>query len=162
MKDDKYKDRLDGEFSELDYGTRHGFWYAAKWVGACLVAGLVVVGILWAAGVLFAGPRGAGDAYKTNQSGTNRIAKQEMFEDLYQEVKVADQRIDTFAVEYHATPTNVEARTRYLGAITYCQQAVGAYDAEARKYTAEQWRDNELPAAIDRTDPKFDCKEENK
>lgn len=161
MKDDRYKSRIDGEFSELDYVTRHGFWYAAKWVAASIVAILLMVGTLWFTGVLFAGPKGAGDAYKTNQSGTNRIAKQEMFEQLYQDIQVADLNVDATYVIQLTDPSYVN-KTNYLAAKQQCNQLVGNYNAEARKYTSADWRDNKLPSAINQEDPKFDCKEEKK
>lgn len=158
---DKYKNRIDGDFSELDYATRRGFWYTAKWVAACIVAILVIIGALWATGVLFAGPKGAGDAYKTNQSGTNRIAKQEWFEQTYADIQVADLSVNTMYTMKIEDPSYVN-RTNYTAAVQHCNTLVGNYDAEARKYSSEQWRDNALPETIDRTDPKFDCKEEKK
>jgi hypothetical protein len=159
---DKYKTRSDREFAELDYDTRHGFWYAAKWVGACIVAIVAVVAVLWGVGVLWAGPKGAGDAHKTNESGTNRIAKQEWFEQTYADIQVADQRVGMFAEVLKTEPRDVVARTNYQGAVNHCNQLVANYNAEARKYTSADWRDNELPERIDQTDPKFDCKESDK
>lgn len=161
MPSDKYKQRSDQEFAELDYDTRHGFWYVAKWGAAAAAAIVVLVAALWATGVLWAGPKGAGDAHKTNQSGTNRIAKQEMFEQLYTDIQNADKRIDTFAAAKTEDPSYTN-KVNYTGAVNTCNQLVANYDAEARKYTSAGWRDNQLPEAIDQTDPKFDCKETKK
>lgn len=163
MPSDKYKNRSDREWSEIDYDTRHAFWWGWKWVGGSIVAIVVVVAALWATGVLWAGPKGAGDAYKTNQSGTNRIAKQEMFEQLYADIQAADQRVNTFFLAKQASGgESYPAQVNYTGAVNACNQLVANYDAEARKYSSADWRDNELPERIDQTDPKFDCKETKK
>lgn len=161
MPSDKFKNTTDGEFSELDYATRAGFWYAAKWVGACLLAGVVVVVALWATGLLFASPKGAGDAYKTNQSGSNRISKQEMFEQMYADIQSADQNIGVLHDAMLSDPSYV-SKTNYTAAKLACNQLVTSYNAEARKYTSQQWRSNDLPSSIDQTNPKFDCKEATK
>lgn len=161
MPSDKYKNRTDRDFDELDYATRAGFWYVAKWVGACILAIVAVVVVLWGTGVLWAGPKGAGDAHKTNQSGTNRIAKQEMFEQLYADIQNADKTVGLMHDALAGDPSYVN-KTNYTGARAACNQLVANYDAEARKYSAKDWRDNKLPSAINQTDPKFDCKEENK
>ena len=163
MPSNRYKNRSDQAFAELDYDTRHGFWGAWKGIGGCVVAVVAVVVVLWGAGVLWAGPKGAGDAHKTNESGTNRIAKQEMFEQLYADIQVADQRVNTFFLALHASGgESYTAKVEYTGAVNACNQLVGNYNAEARKYTAADWRDNNLPESIDQTDPKFDCKETTK
>lgn len=158
---DKYKNRSDRDFAELDYDTRHGFWYTAKWVAACIAAAVVVVVALWGAGVLWAGPKGAGDAHKTNESGTNRIAKQEWFEQTYQDIQAADVRVDTFAAAKADDPSYTN-KVNYTGAVNACNQLVANYNAEARKFTSQDWRDNKLPSVIDQTNPKFDCKETKK
>lgn len=159
MNDDKYKSQTDRDFEELDYDTRAGFWFAVKWVAAITVFILVITGVLWATGVIFAGPKGAGDAYKTNQSGTNRIAKQEWFEQTYADIQNADKTVGLMSAAKLDDPSYVN-KTNYTGAVAHCNQLVANYDAEARKYSSQDWRNNKLPSAIDQTDPKFDCKEQ--
>lgn len=152
----------DLEWRDLNDETRHGFWYAARWVVAVIILVVVVSAALWAAGVFSAGTKGAGEAHKTNQSAPNRIAKQELFESLYADIQTADKRIDTMAAALKLAPVNTEAQVRYTGAVTYCQQIVGQYNAEARKFSSFDWRDNQLPSSIDQTKPEFDCKETGK
>lgn len=161
MTDDKYRNQSDREFDRLDYDTRHMFWWGWKWLIAGTVAIVSVVALLWAFGVIFAKPQGAGDAYKTNQSGTNRIAKQEWFEQTYADIQNADKNINLFAAAKVDDPSYTN-KQNYLGAVAACNQLVANYDAEARKYTSQDWRDNKLPSAIDQSDPKFNCKEESK
>lgn len=155
---DRHKNDSDREFNELDYDTRRAFWYAWKWIAASVVAVLVIVVGLWVLGVFSSGVKGAGEAHKTNQSATNRIAKQEMFEQLYQDIQVADKRIDVMAAARAEDPSYPN-KVNYTAAVETCNTLVSNYDAEARKYTSQDWRDNALPSAIDQTDKKFDCKE---
>ncbi len=159
---DKYKRRSDREFAELDYDTRHGFWYVAKWGVAFVVLIVVVVGGLWALGVVAAPWQGKGDAYKTKESGTNRIAAQERFETMYADVIASDERLDVLAAAHKADPADVVAATNYTGAETYCIKVRNEYNAEARKYTAEQFRASDLPEKLDPEAPKTDCKESKK
>lgn len=156
---DKFEKRSDRKWDELGYDTRHGFWYAVKWGLAGVVSLVLLTVILWGTGVLWAGPKGAGDAHKTNESGTNRIAKQEMFEQLYADIQVADKRVGMFALARQASPDSYQASVNYEGAVNHCNQLVANYDAEARKQTSADWKAADLPAEIDQSDPKFDCKE---
>lgn len=124
-----------------------------------LVALIAVIGIgVWGFKVITAEPKGKGDAVRTREGGTNRIAAQERFEELYAQVKAADQRIDVMGAAKKAAPTDVVAATNYTGAINYCIEVRAQYDAEARKYTAEQFRTADLPPQIDQLDPTTDCK----
>lgn len=161
MNDDKYKNNTDRNFERLNYETRAAYWYTNKWLWASVGSIVAIIVALWAAGVLWAGPKGAGDAYKTNQSGTNRISKQEWFEQTYQDIQNADKTVGLMHDALAGDPSYVN-KTNYTGARAACNQIVANYDAEARKYTSQDWRDNKLPSAIDQTDPKFDCKEETK
>ena len=155
---DKYTERSDRDFKELNYGTRHSYWYAVTWITASTVAIFAIGVLLWGLGVFSAGPKGAGDAYKENQSGQNRVEKQEMFEDLYQDIQAADKGVHGAALAKADDPSFV-TRTNYIGAVNYCNGLVAKYDAEARKYTSADWRDNVLPEKIDQSKSEFDCKE---
>ena len=123
-----------------------------------VVFGLIGVGI-WAFSVGTAPVKGRGDAFRQKESGTNRIASQERFEQLYQDVLASDRRIDTFAASLKRNPDSVVAQTNYDGAITHCQNVVADYDAASRKYTSADFRAIDLPAQIDNQDPTTDCKE---
>jgi flagellar biosynthesis/type III secretory pathway M-ring protein FliF/YscJ len=158
--DDKYKNSVDEEYKKADYEARHGFWFVAKWVAASVALVLVIGALIWVITVVSSDTKGAGDAHKQNQSGTNRIAKQEMFQQLYNDIKAADQNVDLMYQTKTDDPSYVN-KTNYTGAVAHCRQLVANYNAEAKKYTSADWRDNELPSEIDSTNKQFDCKENN-
>lgn len=142
--------------------VRGGSWRAAIWITLAVVFVLALSAGIWALKVASSDAKGQGDAARTKNSGANRIAAQARFEDLYAGIKAADERIDVMAVAKKADPKDVVAATNYTGAINYCIQQRADYNAEARKYTAEQFRAIDLPAQIDSNDPAFDCKETSK
>lgn len=139
--------------------VRGASWRSAIWIALAVVFILALSAGIWALKVATSDVKGQGDAARTKNSGTNRIAAQERFEELYAGIKAADERIDVMAAAKKAAPMDVVAATNYTGAVNYCIQIRADYNAEARKYTAEQFRSIDLPAQIDATDPAFDCKE---
>ena len=58
-----------------------------------------------------------------------------------------------------ARPNDTRVQTELSGLISGCNDLVARYDAEAESFTAEQFRDAELPEHIDQTKSDFDCKE---
>lgn len=127
-----------------------------------LFFGLIGIG-LWAFGVFTSDVKGRGDAVKTKNSAVNRIAAQENFHNLYQDVVAADRRIDVIAATLAKNPDSQVWQTNYTGAVTYCIDAVAAYDAEVKKYTKREYLDISLPQdRIDDQDPATDCKESAK
>lgn len=137
---------------------RVGFSIGLRVLLVVIVAALLGGGV-WAFKVATSDIKGQGDAVRTKNSGTNRIAAQERFEELYAGIKAADERIDVMAAAKTAAPADPISSINYTGAINYCIQIRADYNAEARKYTAEQFRAADLPAQIDSTDPLFDCQE---
>lgn len=126
-----------------------------------IVAAVIFVGLIGAAGwgvkVLLSPAKGAGDAVMQRESANNRISAQERFEDLYAEIVAADQKITVFAAAAKADPKSQVAQTNLIGAQTYCLEVIGDYNAEARKFTSEQFRAVDLPAQIDTLNPATDC-----
>ena len=112
----------------------------------------------WAFRVTTAEVRGQGNAVIQRENSTNRIAAQERFESLWAEAIAADKKIDVLTDAVADDPSYVN-KTNLIGARNYCLSVVADYDAEARKYTAENFRAIDLPAQIDDRDPKTDCKE---
>lgn len=139
--------------------VRGASWRSAIWIALAVVFILAVSAGIWALKVGTSDVKGQGDAARTKNSGTNRIAAQERFEELYAGVKAADQRLDSLAAAKKADPKDFVAATTYTGAVNYCIDLRAQYDADARKYTAEQFRAVDLPAQIDQLDPAFDCLE---
>jgi len=146
------------DWKDLDDETRHGFWYAGKWIVAAIVFIVVVSAALWAFGVFSSDIKGRGDAERTKNSAGNRIAAQEGFHVLLAQVTTSDQRLDGLRDAHEADPTDVIAKTNYTGAVAFCIQARNDYNAETQKFTREAFRDANLPELLDPADPKYDCK----
>ena len=129
---------------------------AGVWLLGVLLLLALVVGV-WVFRVTTSDIKGQGDAEITKNSAENRIAAQERFEALYAEVLASDRRLDQLAKD--AKDGTTETRTRYSGAVSHCHNVVADYNAEARKFTARDYRELDLPAEIDQTDSATDCKE---
>lgn len=140
--------------------VRGGTWRVMVLILVFLIFfGLIGIG-LWAFGVFTSDVKGRGDAVKTKNSAVNRIAAQERFHDLYQDVVAADRRIDVMADALKRNPDSEVNQANLTGSIAYCIDAVAAYDAETQKYTKRDYLDYSLPQdRIDDTDPATDCKE---
>lgn len=129
--------------------VRRGAFYVLRWALAIIVVATLIGWGLWALGVGTSDVRGRGEAIKTKNSSTNRISAQERFEDMAADITAAKQRITTMQTNMKANPKDYTAQVQATGAVTYCQQAVAQYNAEARKYTAAQFRASDLPASFD-------------
>ena len=138
--------------------VRGGTWRVMVWIVVVVVfVGLLSVA-LWAFGVFSSPIKGQGDAFKTKNSGTNRIAAQERFEDLHADILATDRKLDAAKAKAKAAPDSQVAQTEYVGLTNYCIDVVGDYNAESRKYTAQDFKSIDLPYQIDNTDPATDCK----
>lgn len=124
-----------------------------------LLAITALSGISWGISVLIAGPKGAGDVHKINQSAGNRISAQEKFEALYGQIKAYDQQLDQAAADKAANPGDRYYAINYSGLRKQCIDAVQQYDASAAKITQRDWLSPDLPRQIDTADPATDCKE---
>lgn len=124
-----------------------------------LVFMLIIGGLWWGFKVATSDIKGQGDAVRTKNSAVNRIAAQERFEVMYADVKASDQRLDVLAADKAADPADKVAARTYSGAVAYCITVRNEYNAEARKYTAEQFRASDLPASLDSLSSETDCKE---
>lgn len=147
------------KWHESNNPDRVGFSIGLRVLLIVAVVALIAAGV-WGFRVVTSDAKGQGDAVRTKNSGTNRIAAQERFEELYAGIKAADERVSVMAAAKKSDPSDVIASTNYAGAVNYCIQIRADYNAEARKYTAEQFRAADLPAQIDSLDPAFDCKEQ--
>lgn len=122
------------------------------------VIALIAVGI-WLIKVQTAGVRGEGNAIQSREAAPNRIEAQEQFHQRYQEILAADRNIGAAKIALDAEPANPNRKTEYQGLVTFCNDLVGRYNADARAFTREQFRDADLPAQIDLINPETDCKE---
>lgn len=147
---------------DSDNPTRvaRGFsWRAALWIiGIVVFFGLLTAGI-WGLKVALSGPKGAGDQQIIVNDGRNRVNAQEWFEGQYNQILAADKKLDQAKADLDAHPGDEFYQTNYTGLKNRCIDMVGAYNAEARKVSREDWRDPRLPSQINDNDPKTDCKE---
>lgn len=122
-----------------------------------LVIALISIGV-WGFKVVTSDVKGQGDATVQKNSANNRIAAQARFEDLYADIKATDAKLDAARDKAEANPKSQVAQTEFTGLQNYCLDVVADYNAEARKYLAEQFRAIDLPAQIDTQVPETDCK----
>lgn len=112
----------------------------------------------WAISVAVSGPKGQGDAIKTKNSSANWTAAQARFEDQHQAIISADEKIAIHKAALTADPKNPTLQTNLTGVTTACISHVAEYNAESRKFLAEDFKSADLPYQIDKTDPATDCK----
>lgn len=132
---------------------------SAGTVAVIVLAVLLVIVVpiaFFAAKTVLAPTIGKAKAYQAKNSALNRVQAQERFEEMYQDVLASDRRLDPLAA---AKDESLTAKQTYLGAVSYCISAVGEYNAEARKYSAAEFRAIDLPPQIDPYTPETDCKE---
>jgi hypothetical protein len=147
------------EWKEFDSTSRSAGWRIGVWViAAVLFIGLIGGGI-WVFKVVTSDVRGAGDATQRINDGKNRIASQESFEALYQQIMTYDRNLDQAAKDKADHPGDAILATNYSGLVKQCNDAVGQYNADARKISRAKWLSPLLPYEIDQTDVRFDCKE---
>lgn len=147
------------ESSNPDRVARSAGWRIGVWVLAAVVfAGLVGVGI-WGFKVATSGVKGAGDQTRIVNDGRNRIAAQESFEALYAQIQAYDRNLDQAAKDKAEHPADAFYATNYSGLVKTCNDAVGQYNADARKVSRAKWLSPDLPYEIDTNNPATDCKE---
>ena len=135
--------------------------YILVWVLLVLLVMGAVGWAIWAFNVAISGPKGVGDAVIKKNSSENWTAAQAKFEDMYADIEATDRKIDIAAATLASDPTDKTFQQTLAGTKTYCISVVGDYNAEARKFLAEEFRSADLPAQIDNFDPNTDCKENN-
>ncbi len=147
------------EIRDANAGARSAGWRAAIWIAAAVVFfGAIGVGIWWFK-VATSEVKGAGDQTRIVNDGRNRIAAQEAFEQLYAQIQAYDRNLDQAAKDKTEHPGDAFYTTNYSGLVKTCNDAVGQYNADARKVSREKWIAPDLPYEIDLNDPKTDCKE---
>jgi hypothetical protein len=139
--------------------ARGASWRVGLWVIAVVLFFALIGGAAWGFKVATSDVKGRGDAAVQKNSADNRIAAQQTFEDLIADIKASDRKLDPAAADKKTNPGNDTYSVNYAGLLAHCLDSVGLYNADARKYTAAQFRASDLPAQIDATDPATDCKE---
>lgn len=136
-------------------GAVHGGVIAAA---VLVVIGLLVGGV-WLVRVGFSDTKGKGDSEIVKNEAGNRIRAQEGFLDKYNAVVTFDKNLTLTAEQLAKDPTSVKLQTELTGQKMICNDAVGTYNAAARKFTQQEFRDADLPDRIDGTNADTDCRE---
>lgn len=133
------------------------------WTGVLVAVAIVVFGALgiahWGFGVFTSGIKGQGDAIVVKNEAGNRIRAQEGFLDMYNAVITADKNLTITGESLTKTPDSVKLQTELAGQKMVCNDQVSRYNAAARKFTKQEFKDADLPDVIDETKPETDCKE---
>jgi hypothetical protein len=125
------------------------------WTVLCAVA-LVALWIGIAGAVLGFNVATAGIVGKSQetiqiQSAANRIAQQERFATLYNDIQAQSNQIPNTRTALAAATTNDDRSrlaTVLLGQQNLCDQNVANYNALTEKVTAEDFKDQSFPASI--------------
>lgn len=129
------------------------------WLSIAGLVALVIIGIgAWAFRVATAPIKGQGDAAMVKYSAENWTAAQARFEDLYADIEATDRKIEVAQASLDLDPDDKTAQQTLLGTKNYCLEVVGDYNAEARKYLAEDFKAVDLPAQINNNSQSTDCK----
>jgi hypothetical protein len=139
--------------------VRGATWRGFVWVAAAIGFILLVLAAIWGIRVATSDVRGEGDATVKVNSADNRLFAQGNFHDLYEEIKASDRKLDQAAADKAAHPGDAFYETNYTGLKAHCQDTVAQYNAAAKKVSQAKFRDEDLPAQIDGTDPATDCQE---
>ena len=136
------------------------------WVGILVVVVLVVFGGIgigvWAFNVGTSDVKGIGDAERMKNDARNRINAQENFEQLYQGIVSADQKLNVTADALATKPDDLKLGTELIGQKHFCLGLVSEYNAKARSFSQQDFRAVDLPHEIDQSAEKTDCEETKK
>lgn len=147
------------DWREFDRESRRAGGRIFVWLLVIVLTLGIFGALFWGFRVVTSDVRGQGDAVRIKNSAPNRIKAQEAYVSAMNEVKRADRNLDTLAA---AKDDSNVAKTRYVGAVSYCQSVVADYNALADKYRSADFIPQGYPVAIDDTDPATDCQETNR
>lgn len=149
------------EWRGIKKDVNRGGRFLIGWILIGVLLVLLVGAAIWAINVAASGPKGQADAFAEKNSSSNWVAAQAKFEDMYADIVQTDKKIDVAAEMLASNPTDKTFQQTLAGTKSYCLEVVGDYNAEARKYLAEEFRSADLPAQIDDYNTSTDCKENN-
>lgn len=125
--------------------ARSAGWRTAVWI----LVGVVFFGLLgagiWAFQVATSDVKGRGDAVRIKNDAPNRIAAQERAVVLYEELKMADAKLDVLSAAAAANPDDKIVQTQYTGSVSYCLGVIAEYNAHTQKYRSIDFIPVDLP-----------------
>lgn len=156
------RDQFRQDVRDANYAGRRTGLSAFTWVAVVIVAAVVFTAAIWAFKVATSDVKGAGDTKRKTNSAENRIAAQEHFQALFNQIKAYDQQLDQAAADKRDNPGDRYFAINYSGLVKQCIDARNQYNADANKITQAKWLDSGLPYQIDISTPETDCKEQTK
>lgn len=145
---DTWEDRAD------DFEARP-FWTIFKWGALSTLIVVALVAIVWALSVGGSDVQGRGNAVRQKNDATNRIQQSENFEETKQDfeafpakIKAAKRASDRANKSPDTTDDSIKA-TELDGIVQQCIDVAHDYNADARKYTAKDFRAADLPDHLD-------------
>lgn len=129
--------------------VRGASWRAGVWIICALIVCVAIGAVWWAISVATAPVRGAGDVYRQNNSGQNRIYAQAHFQDLYADIESYKVQINQAAQDKADHPGDSFYTTTYTGLFNTCVSAVNQYNADSGKALFTDWKAAGLPERID-------------
>jgi hypothetical protein len=141
----------DDDWREIRRDSRRIMGLAIGW-WLLIIALVIATGVgAWAFGVFTSDIKGKGDAIKQKNAANNRIFQQAQFRDQHEtitgygtQIKIAKGAVAS------ASPSTKPAReTELLGLQQVCVDTVNDYNARAKQYLAQQFRDADLPERHD-------------
>lgn len=142
MSSRSFEDQWDDEFER--WTPRRFKWLIAIFIALCIV----VPAASWGIHVATSGVEGRGDQIVKNNEEVNRTGKQEMFEQLYADIKGYQVQISTAAkdVSDNTDPSDANRLKMVLtGLKNQCTSTVQQYNAETHKILSQDWKDPRLP-----------------
>lgn len=120
------------------------------WLILFLLVAVTSIG-LWAFGVFTSDIKGKGDAIKQKNAANNRIFQQAQFRDQNETITGygTQIKIAKAAVASASSSTKPARETELLGLQQVCVDTVNDYNARAKQYLAQQFRDADLPERHD-------------
>lgn len=131
--------------------VRGGTWRAMIWIVVVVLFFTFLGWGLWALGVFTSPIKGAGDAYKEQQSSNNRVFQQSFFEDTFADYESTVAKIGPAKDALKNDKDNPLLQEQLTGTINYCLDVVADYNAQSRKYLAADFKSADLPVQLDRT-----------
>lgn len=121
------------------------------WLAAILVVSGLIGAAVWGIRLATADVSGQAGAYRAKVSATNRVQKQEMFEQIAADYDgLLAQIVNTKAALSSASEETRSLReTELLGLRQVCVSTAQQFNAESRKYSARDWKSAGLPASLD-------------
>lgn len=136
------------ESNNPDRVARNVFWRVVGYIAAAVAVAGVISAIVWAVKFGTSGVKGGGDVIQQNNSGTNRIAQQQHFQQLYGDIQGYQAQLPG-ARQDVKDGTDPNAKTNFRGLYNICVSAVTQYNTDSNMILSKDWKSTDLPKQLD-------------